>query len=161
MISSILKKMLDASEGSIHDIDHFLRVWAYAKTIGEMENIGDEKQFILEAAALVHDIACPSLRARFGCCDGKLQETEGMPMARELLAEFDISSDKLDRIVFLVGHHHTLTGIDGIDYQILIESDAIANLSEGNASKEKVINTKEHIFKTASGIALLESVFQI
>ena len=161
MISSILKKMLDASEGSIHDIDHFLRVWAYAKTIGELENIGEDTQFILEAAALVHDIACPSLRARFGCCDGKLQETEGMPMARELLAEFDIPSDKLDRIVFLVGHHHTLTGIDGIDYQILIESDAIANLSEGNASKEKVINTKEHIFKTASGKALLESVFQI
>ena len=161
MISSILKKMIAASEGSLHDIDHFLRVWAYAKTIGELEQIGEEKQFILEAAALVHDIACPSLRARYGCCDGKRQEAEGVPMARELLEEFALPESQLERILYLVGHHHTLTGVDGIDLQILLEADAIANLGETGADPEKIRNTREHLFQTSSGTALLNSIYRI
>ena len=34
---------------------------------------------------------------------------------------------QIARVAYLVGHHHTLRGIDGIDYQILIEADYIAN----------------------------------
>lgn len=36
-IAQILNKMIAASNGNIHDIDHLLRVWAYARTIGELE----------------------------------------------------------------------------------------------------------------------------
>ena len=32
-IAQILNKMIAASMGNIHDIDHFLRVWSYARTI--------------------------------------------------------------------------------------------------------------------------------
>lgn len=35
-IAQILSKMIAASNGNIHDIDHLLRVWAYARTIGEL-----------------------------------------------------------------------------------------------------------------------------
>ena len=38
-ISQILEKMIAFSKGNIHDIDHLIRVWSYAKTIGELENI--------------------------------------------------------------------------------------------------------------------------
>ena len=31
---------------------------------------------------------------------------------------------QIARVAYLVGHHHTLRGIDGIDYQILIEASA-------------------------------------
>ena len=37
-VAQIMEKMISFSEGNIHDIDHFLRVWSYAKTIGEIEN---------------------------------------------------------------------------------------------------------------------------
>ena len=33
-VAQIMEKMLAFSEGNIHDIDHLLRVWSYAKTIG-------------------------------------------------------------------------------------------------------------------------------
>ena len=43
----------------------------------------------------------------------------------------------IERIAYLVGHHHTLTNIDGMDYQILIEADFIANATENKYSDEK------------------------
>ena len=58
-VSQIMEKMIAVSEGNIHDIDHFIRVWTYAKTIGELEKLDPELQFVLEIAAITHDIACP------------------------------------------------------------------------------------------------------
>ena len=49
-ISRIMEKMIAFSDGNIHDIDHFIRVWTYARIIGELENIDDETLFILEIA---------------------------------------------------------------------------------------------------------------
>ena len=40
-ISRIMEKMIDFSEGNIHDIDHFIWVWTYAKIIGELESVDD------------------------------------------------------------------------------------------------------------------------
>ena len=36
-IAEILEKMIRYSNGNIHDIDHLVRVWTFAKTIGELE----------------------------------------------------------------------------------------------------------------------------
>ena len=44
-IAEIMKKMITFSNGNIHDIDHFLHVWSYAKMIGELEQIDPETQF--------------------------------------------------------------------------------------------------------------------
>ena len=49
-ISNITEKMIAYSKGDLHDIHHFLQVWAYAKTIGELEGLEEETQFILETA---------------------------------------------------------------------------------------------------------------
>ena len=50
----------------------------------------------------------------------------------------------LKRVQYLIGHHHTYNNIDGLDYQILVESDFLVNLYEDGASKEAV---KQHIIK--------------
>ena len=36
-ITQIPEKMIGSSDGNIHDIEHLVKVWAYAKTIGELE----------------------------------------------------------------------------------------------------------------------------
>ena len=41
-ISEIMQKMVSFSEGNIHDIDHLIKVWAYARTIGELEHLDEE-----------------------------------------------------------------------------------------------------------------------
>lgn len=158
-ISQIMEKMIAFSNGNIHDIDHLIRVWTYAKTIGELEGVDQQTQFILEIAAITHDIACPLCREKYGSTNGKHQETEGALMVRDFLAETGISEGQIDRVAFLVGHHHTFTSIDGMDYQILVEADYIANATEDGCSKENAVNFLTKIMKTQSGKRLLTNVF--
>jgi HD superfamily phosphodiesterase len=157
-IAQILEKMITHSGGNIHDIDHLIRVWTYAKTIGELEGLDTEMQFVLETAAITHDIACPLCREKYGNTNGKHQEKEGEPMVRAFLADAELSIAQVDRIAWLVAHHHTFSEIDGADYQILVEADYIANASENGYSRENVRNFMERIMKTESGKRILTAV---
>ena len=158
-VSQILEKMIGFSEGNIHDIDHFIRVWTYTKTIGELEGLDSETRFILETAAIVHDIACPLCREKYGNTNGRHQEEEGAVMAREFLADTGMTEDQIERVAYLVAHHHTFRDIDGVDYQILVEADYIANASENGYSESNVRNFMQKIMKTESGKRLTRSVF--
>jgi HD superfamily phosphodiesterase len=160
-IAEIIVKMIEYSKGNLHDINHFMKVYAYAKTIGECENLSPFEQKILEVAAIVHDIACPLCREKYGNTNGSYQEKEGVILTREFLRETNLPEEAVERIVFLVAHHHTLSNISGQDYQILIEADYLVNADESNYSESNIQNTKERIFKTATGTALLKSVYGI
>lgn len=158
-VSQILNKMIVFSGGNIHDIDHFIRVWTYAKTIAELERLDSETQYILEVAAITHDIACPLCREKYGNTNGPYQEAEGVPMVEAFLSDTGMSQPQMERVKYLVGHHHTLSGIDGIDYQILVEADYIANASENGYDVKKIENFLNRIVKTSSGKQLMKSVF--
>ena len=160
-ISEILEKMIAFSEGNIHDIDHLIRVWSYAKMIGELEGLDQETQVILEIAAITHDIACPLCREKYGSTNGKHQEREGEPMVRTFLADTDMRTEQIDRIAWLVGHHHTFSDIDGPDHQILLEADYIANASENGFAKSNIENFLVKIAKTAAGKRLIKEIFLI
>lgn len=160
-IAELMREMLDFSQGNLHDIDHLIRVWTYAKTIGELEGLDPRTQFILEAAAITHDIACPLCREKYGNTNGKRQEEEGAPMAAAFLADCGMDQEELDRVAYLVGHHHTLTDVDGLDYQILLEADYIANACECAYPKDNLENALRTIFQTQSGAALLRSIFRL
>ena len=157
-VSEIMEKMIAFSNGNIHDIDHLIRVWTYAKTIGELESLDAKTQFILEIAAITHDIACPLCREKYGNTNGKHQEAEGAPMVRAFLVDAGIDAAQIDRVAYLVGHHHTFSGIDGTDYQILVEADYIANASENGYSRANINNFMAKIMKTDSGKRLLTAV---
>lgn len=158
-IAEMITKMIDFYQGSLHDINHFIKVWTYAKTIGELEHLDADTQFILEAAAVVHDIACPLCREKYGNADGKHQEAESPALLYEFLKDSGLSAAQIDRIVYLVSHHHTLDHIEGIDYRILIEADYIVNADESNYSAENIANFDKNYFKTHAGHSLLHSVF--
>ena len=158
-ISQIMEKMIAFFDGNIHDIDHLIRVWTYARTIGELENLDRETQFLLEVAAITHDIACPLCRVKYGNTNGKYQEEEGIPMVKEFLSDIGIAEEVIDRVAFLVGHHHTFSGIDGIDYQILIEADYIANATENGYGQESVVNFMQKIMKTEGGKQILKAIY--
>lgn len=160
-VAEITKRMIDYSKGNRRDINHFLKVYAYAKTIGECEGLDPETQLTLEVAAIVHDIACPLCREKYGNTNGKYQEAEGMVLAAEFLKDAGLPQACLDRVVYLVGHHHTLTDVEGLDYQILLEADYLVNADEHGYSGENVENTLAEIFRTATGSALLRAVYQI
>ena len=66
---------------------------------------------------------------------------------------------QVERVAYLVGHHHTLTQIDGIDYQILIEADYLANASENGYAKEIIQRFLDRFCKTTSGAQLMRAAF--
>lgn len=160
-IARILEKMIAFSNGNVHDIDHLIRVWTYAKTIGELENLDAPTQFIVEVAAITHDIACPLCREKYGNTNGKRQEQEGMPMVKAFLSDMGMTAEQVERVVYLVGHHHTLRDIDAIDYQILVEADYIANATESSYSLHNAENFMQKIMKTASGKRILKAIYEL
>ena len=161
LVTIAIEKMIDFSEGNIHDIDHFLKVWALAKTIGEAEGLESETQEILELAAVVHDIACPLCRVKYGNTNGKHQEEESAPLVEEFFSKLSVGTLNVERIKWLVEHHHTYTNVDGMDYQILLEADFLVNAGESGYSKEAIENACVNIFRTATGIRLLKSMYRL
>ena len=159
LIAAAIEKMIDFYEGNIHDIDHFLKVWALAKTIGEAERLDKKTQELLEIAAVVHDIACPLCREKYGDTDGNHQEEESAPLVDAFLNELPVGMLNVERVKWLVEHHHTYTNVDGMDYQILLEADFLVNAGESGYSKEAIENACEKVFHTATGTHLLKSMY--
>ena len=159
IIEEITKKMIEYSNGNLHDINHFLKVLEFARIIGKLENLSEQEMEILEISAIVHDIACPLCRKKYGNTNGKLQEKEGEILARKFLTKLQINNELIERIVFLVAHHHTFSNIDGIDWQILLEADFLVNADESNINKKAVQSAKERLFRTKTGISLLETLY--
>ncbi|MCD8023259.1 MAG: HD domain-containing protein, partial [Lachnospiraceae bacterium] len=161
MIARAIEKMIRFYEGSVHDIEHFLKVWGYARTIGELEALDPYTQETLELAAIVHDIACPLCRVKYGSTAGPYQQTEGIPLAREFYAEFGLPEEQAERICYLVGHHHTFHDIQGLDYQILVEADFLVNASESQMNQSTIENFKKNVFKTETGHKLLSEIYRL
>ena len=109
--------------------------------------------------AITHDIACPFCRKAYGNTNGPNQEREGARLVREFLQDTGMPQAQVERVAYLVGHHHTLAQIDGIDYQILIEADYLANASENGYAKEIIQRFLDRFCKTASGAQLLRAAF--
>ena len=159
IVSSAIEKMIAFYQGNLHDINHFLKVWAFAKTIGEQEGLDDQTQLTLELAAVVHDIACPLCRQKYGNTNGKYQELESPPLVEDFFAGMPVEGDMAERISWLVAHHHTYTHVDSLDYQILLEADFLVNADEGGRVCAAIENMRQSVFRTGAGVRLLDSIY--
>lgn len=155
----LIMKMTEYYSGEPHRIQHFMKVFAYARMMGEMEGLDGKEQEILETAAIVHDIGIRVSEEKYGDCSGKHQEELGPGVAKEMLGSLGYDGDVIDRVCYLVGHHHTYTDIDGMDYQILVEADFLVNMFENENNNGPARVTLEKIFKTESGSALCRAMF--
>lgn len=140
-------------------IQHFMKVHSYAALIGRKEGVSPRMQVIIEAAAYVHDIGIKMALEKYGNSDGIHQEELGVAPAKEILKKSGFDDELIDRVAYLVGHHHTYNNIDGIDYQILVEADFLVNLYEDEVNAEGIKSAKCNIFKTKTGIMLCEQCF--
>ena len=158
-VAAATRKMIEFYHGNRHDIAHFLKVWALAKTIGELEGLDGHTQEVLELAAVVHDIACPVCREKYGNTAGAHQEAESEGVLRPFLEEFNLPPETEERLIRVVSHHHTYTGVDGIDWQILLEADFLVNADESEYSTEQIREFRDRVYRTESGIRLLNTLY--
>lgn len=159
MISSLIDEMIAYDKGDPRRIQHFMKVHDFARTIGQLEGLDDDTLYILESAAVVHDIGIHVCEEKYGSCEGKLQEKEGPALAKEMLERLAYAQEVINHICYLVGHHHTYTNIDGVDYQILVEADFLVNLYEDKVSLDAVHKAYQNIFKTESGREICRNMF--
>ena len=105
-------------------IHHFLKVYSFAKTIGESENLLPDD----------HE-------------------------AEKLLAALGYEKTFIDKVCYLVGHHHTYGNIDTLPYRILVEADFLVNLYEDDSSRSAAEQAYDKIFRTKTGKNLLKIMF--
>lgn len=108
---------------------------------------------------MIHDIACPLCREKYGDTDGKHQELESPALVEAFFTELPAARPDVGRISWLAAHHHTYTDIGGIDHQILLEADYLVNADEQGHSRSAIENFRRRVFRTASGTHLLDSIY--
>lgn len=161
MINRLIEEMISYFSGDPKRIQHFIKVHAFAKLIGETENLTEKELFTLETAAVVHDIGIKISEEKYGSCTGSQQETEGPTEAEKMLEKLGFESETVKRVCWLVGHHHTYSGIDSPEHQILVEADFLVNLYEDRCSEKSVLSAYEKIFRTETGKRLCKTMFGI
>ena len=158
-IDRLYMEMIRFYQDDPQHIQHFVKVHSFSRLIGENEGLDEKQMYILEAAALVHDIGIKIGMEKYGRSDGKMQEQEGPAAAREMLTRLGFREDVIRRVEYLVGHHHTYKDIDGMDYQILVEADFLVNYFEDSLDKEHIRKSAEKIFKTETGKEIVKEMF--
>lgn len=159
MLNKLHLNMIKLYKADAKRIQHFCKVHSYAKLIAQMENVDSNTLFIIETAALTHDIGIHLCEEKYGNCNGKLQEKEGPVLAKKMLEELKFPKNVSERVQYLIGHHHTYNDIDGLDYQILVEADFLVNMYEEGLSREAVKHAYDSIFRTESGKKICIEMF--
>lgn len=156
----LVRAMVEYDRGDVPRIQHFMKVHDFAVTIAQLEGVDEDVLFILETAAILHDIGIHPSEAKYGNCNGKHQEELGPAEADRLLRQLGGYTDQqIERVCFLIGHHHTYKNVEGIDWQILLEADFLVNAFEDHLALEAINTFESKVFKTESGRHLLETMF--
>ena len=158
MINRLHYEMIRLYSGDPMRIQHFCKVHSYAKLIAEMEHVDADTLFILEAAALTHDIGIHLCEEKD--FNHKFRRYR-LSYRRRRLPLVQFEENVIERVKYLITHHHTYDAIDGIDYQILVEADFLVNILEDGLAKEAALQAYQNIFKTESGKNICQEMFAL
>ena len=159
MVEKILDLAIRYNGKDVKRINHLLKVHSFARHIGIMENCDARLQTIIEIAALLHDIGIHESERKYNSSAANWQEIEGPIVAKELFKNLDLDNSVQERVLFLIGHHHSYDAIDGIDFQILVEADFLVNVFEHETNKDAFANIKENYFRTKNGTRLFKEMY--
>jgi putative nucleotidyltransferase with HDIG domain len=128
-----------------HKVRHALAVLRVAERIGA--ETGADPQ-VLVPAAILHDIgrAIPSADPDAAHGEG------GRRLARDLLADLDLSARAREEILELVEHHHERRAMDTPNGAPLFDADLIVNLGEAGAPDRRQRLAREALTEPARRI---------
>lgn len=120
-----------------YGVDHTMRVVANADQILSGEAVDEEMREIVVLAAVLHDIGAMEALRKYGSMEGQYQEKEGEVVAREVMERIGAPETLIDRVCYLVSHHHTPSAVNDTDFQILWEADLMDNLEYAEEKKDR------------------------
>jgi len=160
-INSICDRLVERMKGVFGDdyrrIDHSLAVLGYAKRIGAVEG-GDP--LVLRAAAILHDVGIPRAEQKHGSTDGRFQELEGPPIARDIMGQFDLDPAVVEHVCRIIANHHGAKDIDTIEFRCLWDADQIANIlaESPDGDPEQIRRKIMGVLKTGAGRKVAEEI---
>lgn len=149
--SQVLLGMVRYFGNDTRRISHAFKVLGFAGTIAAGEGLSGKTEHIIRLAAILHDIGIKDAERKYNSSAGHFQELEGPPIAEEIMKNCGIPAEISDRVCYLVGHHHSYNRIDGIDFQILVESDFLVNIEEGFIKPDAAPAVVSNYFRTSTG----------
>jgi HD superfamily phosphodiesterase len=153
--------MIEYFGDDVKRVSHSLKVYGFAKAIAWGEKLDGQELLVLETAAVLHDIGIHEAEHLHSSSAGEFQELEGPPIARAIMSEVCNDRTVIDRVCYLVGHHHSYNKIDGADFQILVEADFLVNINEDNLSRDAALTIRQKYFKTASGFNMISRLYSL
>ncbi len=158
-VLNVLKLMTDYNAPDIRRINHALKVYGFAGYIAYGENLSSYEMCIVQSAALLHDIGIHEAERIYNSAAGIYQEKLGPSSAKPILEKSGFNNDEIEKINYIIAHHHTYNIKDNKLLRIIIEADLIVNIDEGefgnNADLEHIKNEN---FTTETGKKLFENI---
>ncbi|WP_405340187.1 hypothetical protein [Ruminococcus sp.] len=143
-VNRVALRMKQYYHGDMDMVQHFVRVYTLAKSIGELEHLSDEEQLDLELAAVVHNV-----------------EGDRIPVVRDILRECGINEAAAMKVCHMVENAENYEHIGTLDHQILIEAKLIVDFKEQNTPEKEIIRKAEDIFLTNTGKLFLKRAFHL
>ena len=163
MPRDILNQMILYFGPDAKRITHAMKVYCFSYALWEEEARekhipdSDTRKETLLIAAILHDIGIHEAEKKYNSAAGKYQEIEGPPIAKEIMKKCGVPEKTAERVLFLIGNHHSYQKIDGTDFQILVEADLIVNLEEDGLGRDAILAARERYMTTAGSRRILDS----
>lgn len=151
----LLLSALRYEEGHVRRTQHILKVYSLAKLLGEQENLSEEDRQILQAGAILHDIAIKYCKEHYNgdACQNN-QKKEAPHLVEDFLKKANYLPSYIPKILDLVVKHHDYDDPKSTLLQLLMEADLIINCYETYPAADKMKYIK-NIFHTSAGTELL------
>jgi len=139
-------------------IDHALRVTGFARELLQREP--GEAELVL-VTALLHDIGIPEAERKYGSAAGNLQEIEGPPVARGILAQFGYPAPFIDEVSAIIASHHSPGEVETDNFRLIWDADWLVNFGEELAltDSDAIEAAIGRIFMTATGEGMARGIY--
>ena len=152
----VIEEMKKIFAEAPYGVEHTMRVVANADQILSGEAADEEMREIVVLAAVLHDIGAMEAMRKYGSMEGQYQEKEGEVVAREVMERIGAPEALMERVCYLVAHHHTPAAVPDPDFQILWEADLMDNLeyAEEKKDRDELERVIVENFKTHTGLEI-------
>ncbi|MCI5207401.1 MAG: HD domain-containing protein [Candidatus Electrothrix sp. ATG2] len=109
-------------------IRHAEAVAEQAEIIARGAEGGD--MMVIMAAAYLHDIGIREAERKFSSSAAHHQQSEGPPVARDILNQLKAKPELVDEVCDIIGHHHAPRDEETTNFKVLYDADLIVNKLE-------------------------------
>ena len=143
-VNRVAMEMKRYHRGDLEKVQHFVRVYTLAKSIGELEKLTEEEQLDLELAALTHSV-----------------EGDKVKEVKAILLDCGLNDAIAMRVCHIVENMDNYEHISSLDHQIFIEARMIVEFKEHNTPSYEIVKFAEERFITNYGKMFLKRAFDV